>query len=338
MSEQALKSLAVIGAGSWGTALSILFARNGVHTTMWGHLPEHMQQLRSDRANEEFLPGVAFPDNLEPCIELQQAMAVSKEILVVVPSHVFVTVLQQIKPYLQPGSRVAWATKGLESGSARLLHESAAEILGKDIPLAVISGPTFAKEVAQGLPTAVTIASNNPEFAQTLAATMHNETFRAYTSTDIIGVELGGSAKNVLAIAAGIADGLGFGANTRAALITRGLAEIMRLGIELGGEAETFMGLAGMGDLVLTCTDNQSRNRRFGIALAQGKTQQQAMDEIGQVVEGIKTTEEVHRLAERLHIDMPITQQVYQVLYNNADPHQAVHELFARELKPEFQH
>jgi len=333
-----LSSLVVIGAGSWGTALSILFARNGVKTTMWGHRPEAIQALISSRTNEEYLPGIPFPDPLEPCIELQQAMATSKEVLIVVPSHVFGSVLQQIKPYLQEGCRVAWATKGLESGTARLLHESAGEILGNDIPLAVISGPTFAKEVAQGLPTAVTIASNNNEFAQTLAATMHNETFRAYTSSDIIGVELGGSAKNVLAIAAGIADGLGFGANTRAALITRGLAEIMRLGIQLGGDAETFMGLAGMGDLVLTCTDNQSRNRRFGIALAQGMSQEQALASIGQVVEGIKTTEEVHRLATRLHIDMPITHQVYQVLYKHADPHKAVHELFARELKPEFQH
>jgi len=335
---ETLSSLTVIGAGSWGTALSILFARNGVHTTMWGHLPEAMQALISARSNEEYLPGIPFPDPLEPCIELQRAMANSKEVLIVVPSHVFGIVLQQIKPYLQEGCRIAWATKGLESGSARLLHESAGEILGKDIPLAVISGPTFAKEVAQGLPTAVTVASNNKEFAQTLAATMHNETFRAYTSSDITGVELGGSAKNVLAIAAGIADGLGFGANTRAALITRGLAEIMRLGIQLGGEAETFMGLAGMGDLVLTCTDNQSRNRRFGIALAQGLSQEQALASIGQVVEGIKTTEEVHRLAQRMHIDMPITHQVYQVLYKNADPRKAVHELFAREQKPEFQH
>ncbi len=338
MTQQILKSLAVIGAGSWGTALSILFARNGIQTTMWGHLPEHMHTLCNERSNEEFLPGISFPEKLEPCVELEQAMSISKDILLVVPSHVFGIVLQQIKPYLQPGCRVAWATKGLESGRARLLHESVGEILGDDIPLAVISGPTFAKEVAQGLPTAVTVASNNAEFAQTLAASLHNETFRAYTSTDISGVELGGSAKNVLAIAAGIADGLGFGANTRAALITRGLAEIMRLGIELGGDAETFMGLAGMGDLVLTCTDNQSRNRRFGIAIAQGMTQQQAVDSIGQVVEGIKTTEEVYRLAARLHIDMPITQQVYRVLYENADPHQAVHELFAREQKAEFQH
>ncbi len=336
MPAQKLKSLAVIGAGSWGTALSILFARNGVDTTMWGHLPEHMQHLQSDRSNEEFLPGIAFPELLQPCVELQQAMAISKEVLIVVPSHVFIIVLQQIKPFLQPGCRIAWATKGLEPDSARLLHESVREILGDNIPLAVISGPTFAREVAEGLPTAVTVASSDREFALSLAATMQSETFRAYTSTDVTGVELGGSAKNVLAIAAGIADGLGFGANTRAALITRGLAEIMRLGIKMGGEAETFMGLAGMGDLVLTCTDNQSRNRRFGIALAQGMSQQQAQESIGQVVEGVNTTKEIHRLAERMNIDMPITEQVYRVLYEGTDPHQAVHELFARELKAEF--
>jgi len=338
MPDQSLQSLAVIGAGSWGTALSILFARNGVNTTMWGHLPEHMRSLQNDRSNEEFLPGITFPKLLQPCVELEEAMAISKEVLVVVPSHVFVPVLHQIKPFLQEGCRIAWATKGLESGSARLLHESAREILGNDIPLAVISGPTFARELAEDLPTAVTVASSNRDFAMSLAATMQSETFRAYTSTDVIGVELGGSVKNVLAIAAGIADGLGFGANTRAALITRGLAEIMRLGIKLGGEAETFMGLAGIGDLVLTCTDNQSRNRRFGIALAQGMSQQQAQQSIGQVVEGVNTTQEVYRLAERMNIEMPITQQVYRVLYEGIDPHQAVNELFARELKAEFQH
>lgn len=331
-----LSSLAVIGAGSWGTALAVLFARNGVKTSIWGHLPDHMQTLIDTRRNDDFLPDIPFPTPLQPCIELQQALAISHDILVIVPSPVFAPVLQQLKPYLNENSRLAWATKGLESDTARLLHECAREILGDHIPLAVISGPTFANEVAHGLPTAVTIASQDTSFAQSLASTMQNDSFRAYTSTDVTGVELGGAVKNILAIAAGIADGLGFGANTRAALITRGLAEIMRLGIRLGGEAETFMGLAGIGDLVLTCTDNQSRNRRFGIALAQGMSQQQALDSIGQVVEGIHTAQEIHRLAERLNIDMPITEQVYKVLFQGADPREAVHALFARELKPEF--
>lgn len=336
MSETTLSSLVVVGAGSWGTALAILFARNQVTTRLWGHLPDHMRLLQNTRSNEEFLPGILFPEALHPCVKLEQAMGISKDVLVVVPSHVFVPVLKQLQPFIQPGSRVAWATKGLETGSARLLHESAREILGEHVPLAVISGPTFARELAEGLPTAVTVASENAEFALNLAATMQNDTFRAYTSDDMIGVELGGAAKNVMAIAAGIADGLGFGANTRAALITRGLAEIMRLGIKLGGKAETFMGLAGIGDLVLTCTDNQSRNRRFGMALAQGLSQEQAMKTIGQVVEGVHTTREVNDLAERMGIDMPISKQVYRVLFEGADLEQSVHELFARELKAEF--
>jgi len=336
MADTPQPSLAVIGAGSWGTALAILFAKNGIHTRVWGHLPEHMQTLISTRTNEQFLSGFDFPEHLHPCTTLEQAMDQADDILVVVPSHAFRSVLQQIKPLLKT-NRIAWATKGLETDTAKLLHENAEEVLGTEVSLAVVSGPTFAREVAAGLPTAISIASKDDEFAHQLAEKMHNDTFRAYTCHDIIGVELGGSIKNVLAIAAGIADGLGFGANTRAALITRGLAEIMRLGTQLGGEAETFMGLAGMGDLVLTCTDNQSRNRRFGIALAKGMTHDEALASIGQVVEGIQTANEINRLAERHGIDMPITRQVYRVLHESLEPHQAVHELFARELKAEFE-
>jgi glycerol-3-phosphate dehydrogenase (NAD(P)+) len=336
MAGHGIQQLAIIGAGSWGTALSLLFARNGVDCTIWGHLPDHMQQLQQQRSNEEFLPGFPFPENLKPCIELSEAVDDTRDILIVVPSHAFRAVLKQIQPLLKPDARIAWATKGLETGTGRLLHENAAEVLGDNIPFAVISGPTFAREVAAGLPTAITVASRDDQFAEDLAVTMCNETFRAYTSHDIPGVELGGAVKNVLAIAAGIADGLGFGANTRAALITRGLAEIMRLGQAIHGEPTTFMGLAGMGDLVLTCTDNQSRNRRFGLSLAQGMSQQQAVESIGQVVEGIQSASEVHRLSEKLGIDMPISSQVYRVLNEGIDPHTAVQELFAREIKPEF--
>lgn len=336
MSATNIKSIAVIGAGSWGTALAILFARKGIHTTLWGHLPEHMQQLRDSRTNEEFLPGFQFPEGLEPCIEAGQALKNTTDVLVVVPSHVFCNVLASIKPFLVKDCRVAWATKGLEQGTARLLHENAREVLGDRIPLAVISGPTFAREVAAGLPTALTIASTDSAFAADLATAMNSETLRAYTCSDMTGVELGGAIKNVLAIAAGISDGLGFGANTRSALITRGLAEIMRLGIKLGGEAETFMGLTGMGDLVLTCTDDQSRNRRYGMAIAQGMKSEDALKSIGQVVEGIQTAQEVHRLAKRLGIEMPITNQVYRVIHEGMDPRKAVDELFARQLKAEF--
>ena len=337
MADKEKSPIAVIGAGSWGTALAILLAHNKNHVRIWGHLQEHMQALCDTKRNEDFLPGIDFPETLQPCMELQQTVQGVNDILIVVPSHAFGSVLKQVKPFLNEHSRIAWATKGLEDGTAKLLHENAEEILGNNIPFAVISGPTFAREVAMGLPTAITIASKNKAFASDLAADMCNSSFRAYTSNDITGVELGGAVKNVLAIAAGIADGLGFGANTRAALITRGLAEIMRLGTCMGGKAETFMGLTGMGDLVLTCTDNQSRNRRFGIALAKGMSQQQARESIGQVVEGIQTSREVRRLAERMQVDMPITEQVYRVLYEDVNPKDAVQALFARGIKAEFE-
>ncbi|MEE8342375.1 MAG: NAD(P)H-dependent glycerol-3-phosphate dehydrogenase, partial [Gammaproteobacteria bacterium] len=231
--------------------------------------------------------------------------------------------------------RVAWATKGLELETAMLPHQVAQSVLGESRPLAVISGPTFAREVASGLPTAITVASKNPEFSEKLSGLLHGEQFRAYTSSDMVGVELGGAVKNVLAIAAGICDGLGFGANSRAALVTRGLAELMRLGEAMGGRRETFMGLAGVGDLVLTCTDDQSRNRRLGIALGQGINCQQALQEIGQVVEGVNTAREVVRLARRFGIDMPITEQVYRVLHENLAPRDAVRALLTREPKQE---
>jgi glycerol-3-phosphate dehydrogenase (NAD(P)+) len=231
-------------------------------------------------------------------------------------------------------TRLSWATKGFEPGTRKLLSEIAAETLpGRS--LAVVSGPSFAGEVARGLPTAVTVASDSSEHAERLAAMLHTSWFRAYTSSDLIGVQAGGAAKNVLAIAAGIADGLGFGANTRAALITRGLTEIMRLGIRLGGQAETFMGLAGLGDLVLTCTDDQSRNRRMGLALAEGKSVEEARCEIGQEVEGVQTAREVYLLSQQLGVEMPITQQVHAVLYQALSPLQAVHNLLDRSQKAE---
>lgn len=336
MSKHSEKPIAVLGAGAWGTALAILFAKNGRPTLLWGHEPGHMQTLRTDRSNEDSLPGIPFPAPLEPIDTLAQAMADCTDILVVVPSHAFRGVLEQIRQRLRSDHRIAWATKGLEKDSARLLHENFLQVIGSAHPFAVISGPTFAAEVAQGLPTAITVASGHTQFAHDLACSMHNECFRAYTSQDITGVEIGGAVKNVMAIAAGIADGLGFGANTRAALITRGLHEIMCLGTALGGQQETFMGLAGLGDLVLTCTDNQSRNRRYGLARAQGMSHEQALESIKQVVEGIQTAREVMQLAQQHGVEMPITQQVYQVLYEGLDPHKAVHALFARDLKPEF--
>ncbi|WP_318495757.1 NAD(P)H-dependent glycerol-3-phosphate dehydrogenase [Photobacterium leiognathi] len=329
-------SMAVLGAGSYGTALAIALSRNGANVILWGHEPEHMAQLEIDRANEAFLPGVRFPDSLIVTSNLQDAVEDSRDILVVVPSHVFGMVLSQVKPFLHSDSRICWATKGLEPETGRLLKDVAVDTLGSDVPLAVLSGPTFAQELAAGLPTAISVASPDAEFVADLQEKIHcDKTFRVYSNNDFIGMQLGGAVKNVIAIGAGMSDGIGFGANARTALITRGLAEMCRLGAALGAQPETFMGMAGLGDLVLTCTDNQSRNRRFGLALGAGKSVEQAQQDIGQVVEGYRNTKEVWQLAKRNGVEMPITEQIYQVLYQGKDAREAAKELLAREKKYE---
>jgi len=267
---------------------------------------------------------------------LAEIAAFSDLILVCVPSHAFKNTLIQLKPYLSNQVKIAWATKGFNPDDGSLLHQIVAEVFSAQTPAAILSGPTFALEVANNLPTAITIASKQVAFAKELSNILHSDLFRTYTSSDVIGVEVGGAVKNVLAIAAGIADGLGFGANTRAALITRGLNEIIRLGIKLGGNPETFMGLAGLGDLILTCTDNQSRNRRFGLALGLGKDQASATLEIGQEIEGISAAKETYLLAQKYAIDMPIIEQTYKVLYEGLTPRTAVQNLLGREQKPEY--
>jgi len=289
----------------------------------------------TDRENVRYLPGIDFPPNLVACPNLGECLSGVRDILVVVPSHGLRSTLATALPFLGPDSRVCWATKGFELHSGKLPHQVAAEVLGEDRPVAVLSGPTFAKEVGDGLPTAMTIASNNAEFGQSLAAAISGDNFRAYTSDDFIGVEVGGAIKNVLAIGAGMCDGLGFGANARVALITRGLVELTRLGVALGAEQKTMMGLAGMGDLVLTCTDNLSRNRRMGLALASGKTLEEAQEEIQQVVEGVLAAEAVNEVADNLGIEMPICHQVYRILYEGASPREAVGALMGRELTSE---
>ncbi|UXI01465.1 NAD(P)H-dependent glycerol-3-phosphate dehydrogenase [Photobacterium sp. TY1-4] len=329
-------TMTVLGAGSYGTSLAISLARNGANVILWGHEPAHMAQLEMDRANEAFLPGVAFPDSLIISADLEAAVQASQDLLVVVPSHVFGDVLANVKPFLREDSRICWATKGLEPETGRLLKDVATEVLGEDIPLAVLSGPTFAKELAAGLPTAIAVSSPDEAFVRDLQEKIHcSKTFRVYSNTDFIGMQLGGAVKNVIAIGAGMSDGIGFGANARTALITRGLAEMCRLGAALGAQPETFMGMAGLGDLVLTCTDNQSRNRRFGLALGQGKDVDAAQVEIGQVVEGYRNTKEVWVLAQRYGVEMPITEQIYQVLYQGKDARDAAKALLAREKKDE---
>jgi glycerol-3-phosphate dehydrogenase (NAD(P)+) len=329
------QKIAILGAGSWGTALAILAARNGCQVLLWGHNPDHVASLNQHRQNLRYLPGQPFPDNITVTADLKVVAQFSDLILVCVPSHVFKQTLLALKPYRTDNIAIAWATKGFNPDDGCLLHDVVADVFGKQTPSALLSGPTFAREVAADLPTAITIAANQTEFAHHLSTIFHSERFRTYTSTDLIGVEVGGAVKNVLAIAAGIADGLGFGANTRAALITRGLNEIIRLGIKLGGKRETFMGLAGLGDLILTCTDNQSRNRRFGLALGQGKNRDEIAKEIGQEIEGISAAKETYLLALKYGIDMPITEQTYKVLYEQLAPQIAVHNLLSREQKPE---
>lgn len=330
-------AVTVIGAGSYGTSLAILLARNGHKTLLWGHNPTKMGELQRDRQNSYFLPDIIFPDDLHIESNLQTAVTSASVLLIVLPSHVFGNILTQIKPFLSSETKIVWATKGLEVDTGRLLQDVAKEILGDKIPLAVISGPTFAKEVASGLPTAVTVASNDEIFLEELQKLFHcSKNFRVYSSKDFVGVQLGGAIKNVIAIGAGISDGLGFGANARTALITRGLAEMIRLGAALGADPTTFMGMAGLGDLVLTCTDNQSRNRRFGILLGQSTLIDEAQKMIGQVVEGYRNTKEVWILAQQYHVDMPITEQIYQVLYCDKDPKQVAISLLGRSQKEEL--
>ncbi|MBW3697585.1 NAD(P)H-dependent glycerol-3-phosphate dehydrogenase [Vibrio sp. T187] len=329
-------AMTVIGAGSYGTSLAISLARNGANIVLWGHNPQHMARLQEDRANHEFLPDITFPESLIIESDLSKAVAAAKDILIVVPSHVFGNVLTSLKPHLKNTSRICWATKGLEPETGRLLKEVAHDIIGAQHSLAVLSGPTFAKELAMGMPTAISVASPDQEFVRDLQEKIHcSKTFRVYANSDFIGMQLGGAVKNVIAIGAGMSDGIGFGANARTALITRGLAEMTRLGAALGAQPETFMGMAGLGDLVLTCTDNQSRNRRFGLALGSGKDVDTAQEEIGQVVEGYRNTKEVWLLASRMGVEMPIVDQIYQVLYQGKDAHIAAQDLLARDKKSE---
>ncbi|CUA88269.1 NAD(P)H-dependent glycerol-3-phosphate dehydrogenase [Pseudidiomarina woesei] len=321
----------VLGAGSYGTALALCFARKGTHTCLWGRDAEQVESMAKTRENTRYLPGIQLPDTLHVTADLAEAVADSKNIVVVVPSSAFAQVLRDMKPHLRADARIAWATKGLEPETGRLLFEVAEEILGTDHALAVLSGPTFAMEMAKGLPTAISMSSTDPKFVGELSELLHcDRSFRVYTNDDFIGVQLGGAVKNVIAIGAGMADGVGFGANARTALITRGLAELTRLGLKLGAKPETFTGMAGLGDLILTCTDNQSRNRRFGLALGQGKSVEQAMKEIGQAVEGYRNTREVVTLAKRHGVEMPICEQLYDVLYGDTTPQQAAINLLSR--------
>jgi glycerol-3-phosphate dehydrogenase (NAD(P)+) len=292
--------------------------------------------MSRERVNRRYLPDAAFPELMQVAPSLPAALANVDDVLIAVPSHAFRELLTQLAPLLKPGQRLCWATKGFEIASGRLPHEVAQDVLGSGRLTAVLSGPTFAREVGAGLPTAMTIASRDADYAAILARHISNANFRAYTSTDIVGVEVGGAVKNVLAIGAGLSDGLGFGANSRIALITRGLMEMTRLGVALGAQAETFMGLAGLGDLALTCTDDQSRNRRYGLLLARGMGSEAALAEIGQVVEGHHAADVLRQVATREGVQLPICEGIHGVLHHNLAVEDVVRGLMMRPIKAEF--
>ena len=328
--------IAVLGAGSWGTALALQLDRSGCKCILWDRDTENILKIRELRRNERYLPGIEVPLSIQIETDMLTAVQAADHVLMVTPSHAFATIIREIREVLKPGQGIAWGCKGFEPGSGRLLHEVAQELLPQDTPLAIVTGPSFAKEVARNLPTAVTVAGSDSQFTNTVAMALHGGRFRAYNSHDMVGAELGGAVKNVMAVATGICDGMELGNNARAALITRGLAEMMRLGAALNAKPETLMGLAGAGDLILTCTGDLSRNRQLGLKLGKGKSLQQALEEIGQVVEGVNASAEVQRLAIEHGVNMPITEQVNGIIHEGWNPEEGVARLLAREQKAEY--
>jgi glycerol-3-phosphate dehydrogenase (NAD(P)+) len=330
-----MNTFVVLGAGSWGTALAVQLARNGVPTTLWGRTPQAVVDMATTRRNARYLPDLEIPDALQLSGALEPCVRDAGTLLLAVPSHAFDDLLAAIAPWVAPGTGIAWATKGFDPASGRFLHELVAARLPGH-PAAVVTGPSFAREVAIGLPTALTVHSADATFARDVARALHSPRFRAYTGSDVLGAELGGAMKNVLAVATGVADGMQMGLNARAGLITRGLAEMLRLGAALGSRAETLMGLAGLGDLVLTCTGDLSRNRRLGLALGRGTPLAQAIAGIGQVVESVQTVDTVMKLADAHGVELPISALVQKVLHEELTPTEGMRALLAREQKPEY--
>ncbi len=329
------QNVTVLGAGSFGTALAHHIAGNGHSVSLWARDETLLRAIREDGENKKYLSGVALADSMTCHVDLQQALADAEHVLVAIPSQYFSAILTQVDKHAPQTSGVLWACKGFDVESGRFLSDIVLEKLGGDKNYAVISGPTFARELACGQPTAITVAANVQSYAESVVQLLHSRRFRTYISDDIHGVQMGGAFKNIYAIAAGISDGLNFGANARVAVITRGLAELMRLGDMLGVSAETLMGLSGVGDLILTCTDDQSRNRRFGLALGQGQSAEQALEQIGQSVEGVVATEVALRLSQEKGVSMPIVEQVHRVINGLTTPAEAVAVLLGRPSKPE---
>ncbi len=323
MESSSFKPITILGAGSWGTAIALCLARRGQIVRLWSMEQSEITALLRDKSNKQFLPGFDFPDTIQPTANLAEALQDIDDVLIAVPSVGYRNTLTMMKPLMNPALRITSVTKGLDAETGQLLHEVAADILGKDHPYAVLSGPSFAREVGAGLPTSVCIASENVKLRDDMIKRFDCPIFRAYPNDDIVGTEIGGVAKNVIAIATGISDGMELGSNARSALITRGLAEIIALGTTLGGKMSTFIGLSGLGDLILTCSDNLSRNRRLGLAIGQGKNIAEAEKEIGQVVEGKNSADLVNKLAQKHKVNMPICDTVCQILQGKANAKEA---------------
>ncbi|NQS72460.1 MAG: NAD(P)-dependent glycerol-3-phosphate dehydrogenase [Desulfobulbaceae bacterium] len=331
-----MRKVAVIGAGSWGTSLALLLARKNLEVVLWGRDAALMARMNNSRENVRYLPGHSFPPDLLATADLNTALAGADCLLMVVPSHGFRQVYRRLAPLLMEDIPVVSAVKGIENSSTRTMTQvMQEESTAKKHFFCVLSGPSFAEEVAQGYPTAVTVACADIAVAGAVQQLFSSSLFRVYSSSDVIGLEISGAMKNVIAIASGICDGLGYGLNARAALITRGLAEITRLGMALGADPRTFAGLAGLGDLVLTCTGNLSRNRTVGLKLGAGKSLEQALAEMTMVAEGVKTTLSCYHLAQTTGVEMPILEQTHAVLYQNKPCKDAVSDLFQRDLKEE---
>jgi len=333
-----ISRIAVIGAGSWGTTLANLLAQKGLDIDLWVREQDVFRDIKNNRMNSVFLPGLELSSRLRPASSFEEALSEKELIVLAVPSHVFREILNHMKPFIKPTMSFVAATKGIENNTLMTMSEVAASVLPDNnmSRFACLAGPSFAKEVSQKSPTAITIACRDQEHAERLQRLFYAQFFRVYITRDLIGVQLGGALKNVIAIAAGASDALNFGHNARAALVTRGLAEISRLGVAMGANPLTFAGLAGMGDLVLTCTGNLSRNRTVGSKIGKGMKLNDITAGMNVVAEGIKTARSAYELAKKMGVDMPITQQVYEILYEGKDPRKAVKELMTRELKTEL--
>ncbi|MDD2373445.1 MAG: NAD(P)H-dependent glycerol-3-phosphate dehydrogenase [Syntrophomonadaceae bacterium] len=334
-----MKKIAVLGAGSWGTAQALLLGKKTRKIALWGRVDDGIEVMRTERENKRFLPGVRLPENVEPTSDLKAAVEDTELIVLAVPTQAVREVLKMLVPHLKPGTFMVNTAKGLEMETAMRLSQVAADVLGAEIRehYAVLSGPSHAEEVARGMPTVVTVASYSREAAIFVQDTFMSPVFRVYTNPDVAGVELGGALKNIIALATGMCDGLGFGDNTRAALMTRGLTEITRMGVALGGDYRTFSGLSGMGDLVVTCMSKYSRNRRAGELLGRGYNLQEALAEIGMAVEGAHTVQVVNQIADQMGVDMPISKACYNILYEAKLARETVETLMKRRKKHELE-